>query len=373
MSDLGTRAAARWYLEGLLEGGKRTWRTEVRPLPFVIGRLEECDLRLHGAGVSGRHAEIVAEEGGIAVRDLTSKNGTFVNLDRVEADQPLRHGDLLHIANQELRVVLAEADTATATVALDLSRLDVERAQTQRRADFDGMLRSGRLRNDYQPVVDLRSGDVFGFEALGRGADPALPQSPEELFSVAEGYGLETDLCETLRLAVCDEIAALPAGCDLFLNTHPRELDDARRLISSLAELRRRLPGVGLALELHEMAVTDVDTLRPIRQSLRDLDVRLAFDDFGKGRDRFLELAELTPNFLKFDRQLISGLDEGKESEIRRRMVRTIVEMVRDLGVATIAEGIETEEAAAACRMLGFDYGQGYYWGQPAPAEAWRG
>ncbi len=360
----------RWILEGRLDGDGRVWRTVVEQVPFLIGRVEGCDLRLPGAGVSGRHAELVAGDRGLRVRDLGSKNGTFVNRERVEAESGLRAGDVLHFANQEFRLVEeSEVDAATATLALDLDVLRSAQSRSFERDDFERMIEEGALGNDYQPVVDLATGEFLGFEALGRGAHPDLPQSPEDLFRMAQGFGLERRLCGALRAAVAAEAPALPAGAALFLNTHPSELLSPQDILPGLESLRRGLPDAPMVLELHELAVTQIETLRPFRSALLDLEIEIAFDDFGKGRDRLLELAELKPRFLKFDRRLVAGLDEADDA--RRTMIHTLVSMVSDMGVSTIAEGVETDADAAACRSVGFDFAQGYLWGRPQEAAAW--
>ncbi|MEM1246391.1 MAG: EAL domain-containing protein [Acidobacteriota bacterium] len=368
-----------WVLEARLEGGRRVWRTEVSKLPFLIGRNDSCDLRVPVPAISGRHAELVSsgtDADGLVVRDLGSKNGTFVNHERIEGEQTIGAGDLLHVANQEFVLLRQDGqEPRTATVGIDLQELDSARGLAQRQRAFETMLARGQVGNVYQPVVDLESGEHLGYEALGRGFLDGLPQGPGVLFEIAGGLGIERQLCQRMRAAVVSEAKALPEGAALFLNTHPSELDDLGTLVDSLMALRKALPGQAMVLELHEMAVADGKDLRPTVDRLRELGVDLAFDDFGKGRDRFLELAELAPNYLKFDRRLIAGLGDGaerREREIRRRMVESIISAVTDFGVRTIAEGIETQKELETCRALGFDLGQGYFWGRPAGANQWR-
>jgi len=101
--------------------------------------------------------------------------------------------------------------------------------------------------------------------------------------------------------------------------------------------------------------------------ALEERGVGLAFDDFGRGQSRFLELAELRPEFVKFDRATIAGAREMGDS--KARMIETLVEMVHAMGQSALAEGIETVEELDFCRELGFDYGQGYLLGRPRPAD----
>jgi EAL domain-containing protein (putative c-di-GMP-specific phosphodiesterase class I) len=90
----------------------------------------------------------------------------------------------------------------------------------------------------------------------------------------------------------------------------------------------------------------------------------LAYDDFGAGQARLNELVEAKPDFLKFDRKLICGLDSANTH--RLQLVESLVHMSRQLGIVTLAEGVETAAEADVCRRLGFELMQGYYFGRPA-------
>jgi EAL domain-containing protein (putative c-di-GMP-specific phosphodiesterase class I) len=150
----------------------------------------------------------------------------------------------------------------------------------------------------------------------------------------------------------------------LFLNTHPTELADLKRLILSLREIRRGRPQQPITLEVHEAAAVDLATMKMLRLVLTDLEMKLAYDDFGAGQARLNELVEARPDFLKFDRKLISGLDTANSN--RQQLVQSLVSMSRQLGITTLAEGVETAEEAQACRLIGFELMQGYFFGKPA-------
>jgi EAL domain-containing protein (putative c-di-GMP-specific phosphodiesterase class I) len=149
------------------------------------------------------------------------------------------------------------------------------------------------------------------------------------------------------------------------LNTHPRELADPKLLVS-LRNLREQSPGQPLTLEVHESAVTGPEMMKDLRAALKELDVKLAYDDFGAGQDRLLDLAEVPPDYLKFDARLIRDIHLASPS--RQQMVSVLVKLVRDLQIAPLAEGVETREESDACQALGFEYAQGYFYGRPAPA-----
>src|SRR5256885_16736849 len=111
--------------------------------------------------------------------------------------------------------------------------------------------------------------------------------------------------------------------------------------------------------------------MRELRAVLYALEMRLAYDDFGAGQARFVELVEVPPDFLKFDMKLVQGLHTA--SLARQQLVGSLVQMASDLGILPLAEGIESEEDGIACRELGFVLGQGYYYGRPAPAKTFGG
>ena len=355
-----------WFLEGLVDERASSWRTEVAPLPFVVGRHEDCQLVLPSAAISTRHAELIADGDGIIVRDLDSTNGTFVNLEKIDSAQALRPGDVIHFADLEFRLVQSlEAAGFRTTMSIDMDAIRVMRETLKHKSEFEQMVRERQLAAEFQPVVDLDSEQLIGFELLGRGDSDKLPRMPEELFAAAESLGLVGELTAGLRDYGATEAGRLPADQLLFLNSHPREVEDPDELVASIQHVRDLLPGRHLVLEIHEMTITDIGEFRSCRDRLGELGVELAFDDFGKGRSRLIELSELSPEFLKFDRSLIKDLD--RVSGPRREMIRVLVDLVREIGIKPLAEGIERRGESDICRELGFELGQGYFFGRPQP------
>jgi len=100
---------------------------------------------------------------------------------------------------------------------------------------------------------------------------------------------------------------------------------------------------------------------------LKDLNIQLAYDDFGVGQTRLLDLSEIPPDTLKFDMSLVQGLYRAGIK--RQQMVATLVMMVRDFGITPLAEGIESREDMEICRKIGFQLAQGYFFGHPHPAD----
>jgi EAL domain-containing protein (putative c-di-GMP-specific phosphodiesterase class I) len=102
-----------------------------------------------------------------------------------------------------------------------------------------------------------------------------------------------------------------------------------------------------------------------LRKGLRDLNIKIAYDDFGAGQNRLVELGNAAPDVMKFDMGLIRDIDKGPFERVK--VLRSIVQVVLDLNVVPLAEGIETEAEAKVCLELGFQLAQGYYFGRPAP------
>jgi EAL domain-containing protein (putative c-di-GMP-specific phosphodiesterase class I) len=155
----------------------------------------------------------------------------------------------------------------------------------------------------------------------------------------------------------------MPANNVLFVNTHPAEIDDLELLIFSLGELRNLEPNRHLVLEIHEGAVTCGAQMRTLRTQLNEMKIGLAYDDFGAGQARLVELVDVPPDYLKFDMSLVQNLESA--SIERQRMLASLVQMVHDLGIAPLAEGIELAGDHEICRQIGFQFGQGFFYGYP--------
>jgi EAL domain-containing protein (putative c-di-GMP-specific phosphodiesterase class I) len=179
---------------------------------------------------------------------------------------------------------------------------------------------------------------------------------------------MEAELSRLLRFEGTCKSDRLPGDPLLFVNTHPAELFDPQRLETSLRDLREAAPQRQIVLEIHEAAVTKLEQMQTLRAVLQELDMGLAYDDFGAGQARLVELSEVPPDYLKFDICLIRDIDRATPD--RQRMLKSLVGMVSDLGIAALAEGVETAEEHDVCQRLGFTLGQGFYYGKPAVAKS---
>ena len=191
-------------------------------------------------------------------------------------------------------------------------------------------------------------------------------ETPAAIFGAASHLGIEADISHLMRIKAISECGVSAHLPHLFVNTHPAELGSAD-LRERIVEIRALSPFQQLTLEIHEAALTNVESLMELRALLSEHDVKLAFDDFGVGQARIAELAAVSPDFVKFDRTLIAGIDQAPAERIR--VMRCLVGALNEIQVTPLAEGVETPEEAEVCKDLGFKLGQGFYYCRPAPME----
>lgn len=357
------------YLEEYGNHIMETRRHYLRAFPFRIGRGNQVDAVIASPQVSSRHAEVFEQDGRLWLRDLLSSNGTFWNGEQVVDPVPLRPGDVIHVAQVEL--VLREKvpePTEGQTIVMPSFGRSALPTFAEDGDSLKEMIAGGLVRPAFQPIIEFGVEGRSRFELLGRGAHPALPNAPGPLFDVAKRHALGSELSETFRLQGLKEAQALPGSPEIFFNTHPDE--GGRTLIEGLQHLRESMPDQALTLEMHEAAITNPPAMYQLKDVLRDLDIGLAYDDFGAGQARLLELVEVPPDYLKFDITMIRGIDLAPKA--KQQLLQTLVSMVSEMGIQCVAEGIETPQEFDTCFQMGFSMGQGYLMGRPAPVEEWQ-
>ena len=228
---------------------------------------------------------------------------------------------------------------------------------------FERLISDGGLYPHFQPLVRLDDQSRIGYEVLGRSRLFGL-QSPQEMFHAASQLNLEAQLSEAFRLRGVEIGTAFGNDTNLFVNTHPSELDRPE-FYDSLKELRKVAPEQTITLEIHEGASTNLTMMRELCAVLADLNIKLAFDDFGVGRARLVELGEVRPDFLKFDMKLTKNIEHAPAK--RQELVALFANLVNNLGIKTLAEGVETRECHDILVQMGFQFGQGFYYGRPSP------
>ncbi len=334
----------------------------VYPIPFTVGRRPGCSLQLNFKTISGNHAELTVDNDQLWVTDLNSTNGTYVNGRRIAEPTPLREEDLLQFADMAFRVKSERRSTTCQTMQEDMC--DQALALVQ----FDRLMENRLVTPFYQPIIDMKSGQFRGYEVLARSRLFGL-ESCAAMFDAASRLNMEVELSRMLRWEGVREGLNLPNNSTLFVNTHPLEIR-AEGLVDSMATARQLSAETPIILEVHEAAITDPKEMRELRAHLKELNIGIAYDDFGAGQTRLSELVEAPPDYLKFDISMIRGIDQAPRE--RQKMLASLVNMVIDLGVNPLAEGVESAGEAEACRDMGFLTAQGFHFGRPAPVRQFQ-
>ena len=361
---------AGWCLEEFSEKDRVLHRLYMTPLPFRIGRRPNLSLCLDSREISRLHAEIYPMQSGLCIRDLGSTNGTFVNYKRLREPIRLYDGDIIHFARHEFRLVREPLDLAGCDLATDIFQGELPKNRARGIRALQKLIQEKAVTSYFQPLVNLLDRQIFGYEILGRGNLPGFERDPMKLFQIASTINLSAQLSHLFRQTGVSIGATLPGRPLLFINTHPSEMGDWKRLVRDFQNLRSRFPSLHFAVEIHEGAVTDLYQMRSLRSLFKELDIMLAYDDFGSGQARLLELVEVPPDFLKVDRSLIRNIHLA--SPKRQRMIEIIVRFLRESSVKTLAEGVSCIEEEQVVKRLNFDCAQGFYYGKPAPPEDYK-
>jgi len=348
-----------WFLVGQLPKQQGTRHIPVHISPFRVGRGSNATFCLPCSTVSSLHAEMTTDGERLFLADLGSTNGTFVNGQRVREPVELKPDDLVLFASIPFRVMRQNVSTKMGTVAEDAC----DKAMAL--IHFDRLLSEQAVVPHYQAVVTLAEGKPIGYEVLARSRVPGL-ESAGAMFSAAVQLNLQSQLSQMMRWKAVSEIRDVDPPPHLFFNTHPTELAEDG-LIESMALIRGQCPRMPITLEIHEAAVSSTEDMRELRSQLKSLDISLAFDDFGAGQARLAELSEVHPDYLKFDISFVRDIHLASLDKFR--LVEALVNMVKDMDIVPLAEGIECAEERDACLRLGFELAQGYFFGRPVPLE----
>ncbi|MET0909186.1 MAG: EAL domain-containing protein, partial [Ilumatobacteraceae bacterium] len=227
----------------------------------------------------------------------------------------------------------------------------------------------------YQPIVELTTGHVVGFEALARWLHPERGLlGPEQFLPLAEETGLVGHIGEAILRDGLAQLAHwrardLPfAGAYLAVNVGTRQVVDASfaNLVAGLLA-ETGIPADSVWLEITETALlADVKASTVAMRKLRGLGLHLAVDDFGTGYSSLTYLKRFPVEAIKIDRSFVAGL--GLDSE-DTTIVEAVVNLGHSFGLEVIAEGLETPLQLARLRAIGCDRGQGYLFGRPRPAS----
>jgi EAL domain-containing protein (putative c-di-GMP-specific phosphodiesterase class I)/nitrogen-specific signal transduction histidine kinase len=227
----------------------------------------------------------------------------------------------------------------------------------------------------YQPIVDLASGAIAGFEALARLVQrDGTVLEPASFIAVAEESGLVLPLGAQVLEGACKQACLWPSaplydgGMSVAVNVSSRQLErgDLTAMVREVLAKTRLSPS-RLHLELTETAIMDLnpEVLSQL-SGIRELGVQIGLDDFGTGYASLTHLRRLPLDFVKVDRSFVQGLGSDPGDD---RIVSAVIDLARNLGLRSIGEGAETTQQLNRLRELGCDQAQGYLFARPAPPQ----
>lgn len=298
-----------------------------------------------------------ALEGGVAsawpdVAGHWQLTGTYVPVSQNSWD---RHSDASEVLKETFDFALALATRAVTPQVIEARR------------QLDEILAEGRISVLAQPIMNLRSGDIYGWEILTRGPAASVFHMPDELFRFA-GQSKQLSRLEFIIVRhALDEIAARRIREPIFLNVTPVTLAHPL-FLTHLEQCLGRHPVLSpeqIVLEITERhEIHDLGEMHGILGRFREKGFRFAIDDAGSGYSSLQWIGELMPELIKIDRSVIQFVDRFK---VKESLLRAIVTAAGEMSCEVVAEGVEREEEADVLFRLNVGMGQGYYFARPKP------
>ncbi|HET6916800.1 MAG TPA: EAL domain-containing protein [Acidimicrobiales bacterium] len=299
--------------------------------------------------------------------------GATSALTRVMSDGAVAAGVFIAFATVWLPIAVIDFRRCTRETALRVKvEADLERhsfaarakatREAQVRSRCEDVFNDGGPRIVYQPIVDVATREVVGYEALSR-FDDGMP--PDQWFAQASAVGLGVDLELSAVSNALECLPYLPETAYLSVNVSPDALYDPR--------LQSLVAGVSpgrVVVELTEhMPLADYSRCRGMVSSLRDAGARLAVDDAGAGYSSLRHIVDLGPDIIKLDQSLVRSVHLAPA---RRSVMSAFVSFARDLQATLVAEGVEELDEEHILRQWGLGFAQGWLYGRPVGLDVLR-
>ena len=266
-----------------------------------------------------------------------------------------------------LQYAKADGGNGVAGFEGDMEMSIRERAQLER--DLEVAITTGQIQPHFQPVIDLQSNSISGFEVLARWNHPERGLiSPSVFIPIAEEMGKLGDLTKVILRRACGAARDWPNHIKLAVNISPVDFKNpwlAQEILQTLVEVG--FPPHRLELEITENAlVVDHEQAMKTITSLKNQGISIALDDFGTGYSSLHHLRVLPSDKIKIDQSFVKTMRDNADS---RMIVKAIIGLSGSLGLPTTAEGIETNNNADILRDLGCTLGQGFLFSKAVPSK----
>ncbi len=274
--------------------------------------------------------------------------------------------ELMHCA--DVALYEAKAHERGSHCAFETKMDDELKKRSETELELRSAITSGEIVPFFQPLVNLATGQIVGFEALARWLRPGKPMmSPAFFIPIAEDCGLINELSLSILRQACMHANGWDPSISLSVNLSPVQFSDpwlAEKVLAILVETGFRPQR--LEVEITETALAkDMMAAKRIITSLKNQGVKVSLDDFGAGYSSLQHLGSLHFDKIKIDRSFILARHDNPDGE---KIVNAIVGLSKSLGLSSTGEGIETEENATWLQEMGCTFGQGWYFGRPVAA-----
>jgi EAL domain-containing protein (putative c-di-GMP-specific phosphodiesterase class I) len=226
------------------------------------------------------------------------------------------------------------------------------------------------IKTIYQPVINIVTQEIIGYEALSRGPAGTEYENPFSLFNIAEEVGLLFELDRLCRRKAFVNAKGIKPGLKLFVNIFPATVHDPEFQGKYLRDFLKdmKISPRSVVLEVSEQQVIEnYEIFREASEHFSELGFAIAIDDMGMGYSNLKSIVELKLHYMKIDISLIRDVDKNP---LKQNIVKSLVLIAKEMKAQVVAEGIETKEEYHTLQELGIIYGQGFLFARPAPAFA---
>jgi len=238
--------------------------------------------------------------------------------------------------------------------------------RSRQHAELKSIIREERIEILFQPILNLETEVIIGYEAFSRGPRNSMFESPGTLFEYSREVGMSSELDLLCQRTALKQARRLSSGDKLFLNALPASLLDPGFREGLLADLPEGYPIArgDIVLEIADRnTIVDFEAFGTEMSDLRAKGFMMSIDDIGKASSSLESLSEVHPDFIKVDNSLVRGIHKNL---IKQELLRSFCQVARAMNADVIAEGIETREELEVVRRCGARFGQGFLFYRPS-------